>query len=365
MSTILVIEDEESIRENICEILRAESFTVVDAENGKQGVSYAQTLTPDLILCDVMMPDYDGYYVLSEIRSNPSTQITPFIFLTAKTSKEDMRIGMDLGADDYLTKPFTRGELMSAITTRLIKQVAIERKSIAKLDELRFSITRSLPHEFHTPLNGILSLSKLLREDYDVIDRDEALDMLEAIYSAGDRLYKLTQNFLLYSRLLLIEKNPEQLKALRKLNQQSPTKQIIRDIALEKAKEANREGDLRLDLQETIIPISQPKIKKIVEEVIDNAFKFSRTGTTVTVASEHLKDSFHLSISDRGRGMTETQIASIGAYMQHERETYEQQGSGLGLSVAKLLVELHGGEFLIDSIPGKHTSVVVIFSKTD
>jgi signal transduction histidine kinase len=361
MSVILVIEDEENIRENICEMLRAENFTVIDAENGQQGVAYAKEIVPDLILCDVMMPDFDGYYVLSEIRSNSSTQITPFIFLTAKTTKEDMRLGMDLGADDYLSKPFTRNELMSAITTRLIKQVAVERKSREKLDDLRFSITRSLPHEFHTPLNGIMSMAKLLREDYAVIDEDEALDMLESIYYSAERLYKLTQNFLLYSRLLLIEKNPDQVIALKKLQQESPTKEVIRDIALEKAKEANRERDLRLQLHEATVPMSQPKLKKIIEEIIDNAFKFSRIGTLVEVTSECINNTFHISVSDRGRGMTEAQIASIGAYMQHEREIYEQQGSGLGLSVAKLLVELHGGELLIDSIPGKHTSIVITF----
>ncbi|MGK7935058.1 MAG: response regulator transcription factor, partial [Xenococcaceae cyanobacterium] len=133
MSKILVIEDEQGIRENIVEMLEVENYTVLAAENGKVGVDLAHKNIPDLILCDVMMPELDGYYVLSELRSHSMTQTIPLIFLTAKTTREDMRLGMDLGADDYLTKPFTRDELLGAVTTRIVKQVAVERKSQQQL----------------------------------------------------------------------------------------------------------------------------------------------------------------------------------------------------------------------------------------
>jgi anti-anti-sigma factor len=122
MTTILAIEDDTKIRENIQEILELEGFDVLTAENGRIGVQLAQEHHPDLIICDVMMPEIDGYGVLVTLRQDPNTLKIPFIFLSARATKADFRKGMSLGADDYLTKPFTPGELREAISTRLEKQ---------------------------------------------------------------------------------------------------------------------------------------------------------------------------------------------------------------------------------------------------
>lgn len=121
MKKILIIEDNEDVRENITEILELANYEVLAAENGKVGVSYAQQHHPDLIICDIMMPELDGYGVLHILSKNPSTAPVPFIFLTAKAEKDDFRKGMNLGADDYLTKPFDDIELLDAVETRLKK----------------------------------------------------------------------------------------------------------------------------------------------------------------------------------------------------------------------------------------------------
>jgi EAL domain-containing protein (putative c-di-GMP-specific phosphodiesterase class I)/FixJ family two-component response regulator len=125
MKNILVIEDEEVIRENILKLLKAEGFNVTGAENGMQGLSLAMANLPDVILCDVMMPELDGYGVLTALRSNPVTATVPFVFLTGKAERSEMRQAMELGADDYLTKPFTKTELVGAIASRLKKQEAL------------------------------------------------------------------------------------------------------------------------------------------------------------------------------------------------------------------------------------------------
>src|SRR5665647_1781888 len=121
MEKILIIEDNDSIRENTAEILEMINYKVFCAENGKIGVEVALREAPDLILCDIMMPVLDGYGVLHMLRKNPSTKNTPFIFLTAKTERDDYRKGMELGADDYITKPFNETELLKAIESRLKK----------------------------------------------------------------------------------------------------------------------------------------------------------------------------------------------------------------------------------------------------
>jgi DNA-binding NarL/FixJ family response regulator len=119
MKKILVIEDEPEMRRNLTTILRLEKFQPVAAENGRAGVELAKRELPDLILCDVMMPELDGHGVLHALRADAATEAIPFIFLTAKGEREDLRAGMDLGADDYLTKPVPKAELLKAITVRL------------------------------------------------------------------------------------------------------------------------------------------------------------------------------------------------------------------------------------------------------
>lgn len=119
MTKILVIEDEPTVRENILELLDAEGFEAIAAENGSIGLNLAQQQLPDLILCDVLMPELDGYGVLTALRSLKTTSKIPFMFLTAKAAKTDFTQGMKLGANAYLTKPFTLDELLGAITIHL------------------------------------------------------------------------------------------------------------------------------------------------------------------------------------------------------------------------------------------------------
>ena len=121
MKKILLIEDNESLRENTAEILELANYKVITAENGKEGVEAALTEVPDLIICDIMMPVLDGFGVLHLLQKNPTTKNKPFIFLTAKSEHNDFRKGMDLGADDYITKPFTGTELLTAVESRLKK----------------------------------------------------------------------------------------------------------------------------------------------------------------------------------------------------------------------------------------------------
>ena len=358
MAKILVIEDEASIRENILELLEAENFEALGATNGKVGIKMAIAQIPDLILCDMMMPEVDGHGVLKALRSEPLTATIPFIFLTAKADKSDIRTGMELGADDYITKPCTPQELLKAITIRLEKHKAISRKSQKTLDELRTNISMSLPHELRTPLNAILGFSELMLSEYQVFQESDILEMLGQINTSGHRLYRLIQNFLLYAELEIAATNPELLKEMRN-SEFSCIKSLITQKAQQQAKQVNRTDDLQLNLHDSSVAIDSVKLAKIVEELLDNAFKFSLEGTPVLLSTLVEDQTFILSVKDRGRGMTADQIVQLEAYRQFDRKIYQQPGLGLGLAIVQRLVELHRGEFKIESLPQQETIVCV------
>jgi DNA-binding NarL/FixJ family response regulator len=125
---ILIIEDQAPMRRNVALMLELEGYTTCVAENGRVGVEVARKERPDLILCDVMMPELDGYAVVQTLREDPSFSNTPFIFLTAKSDRGDVRIGMNFGADDYLSKPVMRDELLIAIESRLARAKALQQQ---------------------------------------------------------------------------------------------------------------------------------------------------------------------------------------------------------------------------------------------
>ena len=126
MKTVLLIEDDTVLRENTAELLELSNYSVLTAANGKLGVEMANTHLPDIIVCDIMMPILDGYGVLGELSKNSNTKFIPFIFLSAKTERQDVRKGMDLGADDYISKPFSEDEIISAIESRIAKAAILK-----------------------------------------------------------------------------------------------------------------------------------------------------------------------------------------------------------------------------------------------
>lgn len=172
MKQILIIEDNKDVRENTAELLELSGYGVIKAVNGKEGVRAAQSHKPDLIICDIMMPELDGYGVLELLSNNPYTAAIPFIFLTAKTERSDIRKGMALGADDYITKPFEDSEILAAIETR-------------------FKRTEMLKTDFQRSVDGFESFVEQAKtlNDLNLISKNRTMHQFrkkEFIYSAGN-----------------------------------------------------------------------------------------------------------------------------------------------------------------------------------
>ena len=201
MAKILVIEDELFIRENIVELLEAEGHAVFSTDNGILGILWAKENKPDLVICDVMMPEISGHEVLTEMREIPETALIPFIFLTALSDKNDIRTGMELGADDYLTKPFTRKELLNAIDSRLLKQAKLmkqyneeyQRAQILeqKVEELqRLQSKYKISQEYQQALLKIDTAINLILKIYPAEKLEHNLKMIQGIYSEEISLLK-------------------------------------------------------------------------------------------------------------------------------------------------------------------------------
>ena len=358
MTKVLVIDDEMAIREVIAVTLRKSGYDVFTATNGAEGLELARKRLPDLIICDVRMVLVDGYEVLAAIRNNPSTASIPFILATSISSVERMRQGMELGADDFLPKPFTPGQLLAAVKARLEKHVILIRQAETKLALLREHLSTALPHELRTPLNGILGYADILRKQFTDLEPREVAQMAERIYKNGKRLNRLVENFLIYAQIEIVKMDYQKIEQLRK-NRAGNTEKIVDTVVCQRAYEAERTGDLTMRLSQGAVAMSAEYFSKVVEELFDNAIRYSRKGSPLEVESEVKGDVFVLRIRDQGRGMSAEQLHSIGAYMQFDRKVYEQQGSGLGLTVAMRLTEIHGGFLKLESEYEEGTTVTV------
>ena len=361
MPTVLVIEDNAAVRDYVIDTLEMAGFKTAGAADGMVGLQLARGQLPDLVVCDISMPNLDGYRVLEELRAEPDTATIPFVFLTANRAREDMRQGMELGADDYIPKPFRAAELLRAVNTQLEKQATIARQHDSTMTILRKNILYALPHELRTPLQSVIGFSQMIMmAAEDGLDPGQAVEWAEMILAGGERLHRLIENYLVYAQIALIESDPEQIEALRN-HLVADSANIITVKALQQAEQVNRSGDLQLDLCDQALRISEDSLSKLVGELVSNAFKFSDSDTLVVVRSYREGNCFVLAVSDDGRGMTERQIRNIGAYMQFERALYEQQGLGLGLVIAKRLVDLYGGNLHISSDHQHGTLITVNF----
>ncbi len=360
MKKILVIDDAEFILESTSTLLRFEGYDVETACDGEEGVKQALETKPDLILCDISMPKMDGYGVLENIRKNSITATTPFIFLTAFTEKSNMRAGMEKGADDFLVKPYTRDELIAAIDAQWNKHQLIEKQVQEKVEEVGRSVTYALPHEFRTVLNEVIGSAKYLHTSAEDVNPEEIKELSNDIVSSANRLMKITENFLTYVRIESFFSNPQKRSQLRNLLTYEPSA-MFQDIASNISQKYNRTSDLAINdlIDNVLVEISTESFHKMVDELIDNAFRFSAPGKMVTISTGVDGDLLFFIISDFGRGMSREQISGIAALAQFERTIYEQQGVGLGLVIAKRLTELHDGYFDIKSEEGVGTSITI------
>ncbi len=358
MIKILIIEDDELIRENMNELFSNEGYQVEVANDGKIGLKKIREIIPDLIVSDIMMPELDGFQVYKSIRDDPNLSIIPFIFLSALSDRKNHRIGMGLGADDYITKPFANSELLTVVKERIEKS-KLRKKA---MDDLKFNLIRSVPHEFLTPLNSILGFSQLLIEgtNSNELSTADTKEFAEYINLAGQKLLRLTTNYILLTELTLMSKNPKFTESVLSeitMNIHLSIPEFISNLA----KVNNRLEDISVYFESANLKISSKNLMKIVEELLDNAIKFSTPKTKILIRGFHEEQFYCISFQDEGIGIHFDDLKKIESFMQFERDKTEQAGLGLGLSIVMKLVDLNQGQFRIESKRGHGTIVTVKF----
>jgi len=355
---ILIVEDEKEICNDLVKILQLSEYETIHAYNGIDGYRLACKHLPDLIISDIMIPGFNGYELLSKLQEKPETSAIPFLFLSAKSNKFDLREAMNLGADDFITKPFDIDELLNTIRIRLEKKQRRELHLTKKIETLQTNLRKTMPHEVRTPLNVILGFSEFLMKNNNITKEKDLLDMIKNIHESGQRLQRTFENYLLYANLELINASQREKNKFQKYKTHMADI-YLRDISIAKATEFNRENDLVFDLVDATVLIYEEHFKKIAHELLDNSFKFSESGTMVKLTSTLTDNFLSIVITDHGRGMTEVQLQKLEEFVQFDRNTYEQQGTGLGLSIVKKIVDIYQGAFSIRSKQDSYTEVEI------
>jgi two-component system sensor histidine kinase/response regulator len=355
---LLVVEDEPNLLLGIRDILILEQYDVVTASNGKKALEVLQEFSddelPDLILSDIMMPFMNGIELLQEVRKRVEWVTIPFIFLTAKGEKADVKMGKMVGVDDYLIKPFDADELLVAVDAKLRRIRAINDVHKGAISAVKRQIMTILNHEFRTPLTLVVAYSEMLK-DYDInsMGEDELLLFLREVNNGAERLRRLVENF-----ILLVE-----LQSGETQNTYEWRKDEITDIAdivqtaftqvLPPAK-----GEHRCTLS---VPPDLPAIigdreflVVILRELLLNAVKFSKPDAPIAIEAETVDDQLHIRVIDNGRGIAPSELDLIwNSFYQIDREQFEDQGAGSGLVIAQGLARLHNGTIDVQSEVGK------------
>ncbi|OYZ01725.1 MAG: hypothetical protein B7Y37_06095 [Sphingobacteriia bacterium 28-36-52] len=341
---ILVVEDEKDIRDSLKTILELNDYEVETAENGQVGLDKAIERKPDLILCDVMMPVLDGFGLLEQLRKKSIE--TPLIFLTAKAQYNDLRTGMNLGADDYIFKPFKSAELLQSIERRLERKDQLEHHLKNLINSLEQTIILMVGHEFKTPMHGILSFTNLIKQKANDLANDEIEDFCNYLERSSNRLKQTFSKIKVYYDLKLSGIAPMSDRSKVRLDL------LVQHIASQVAAEHNRLQQLNITQMEPIeVNISVELFSIALYELIDNAFKFSDKEDTVTVNLIAGYNGVSVEILDQGKFCNASELnVQSGAIGQIKRSKFEQQGLGIGLALAMLIVNSQNGQIFFDDI---------------
>jgi signal transduction histidine kinase len=343
------------VLELIAFLLEEEGYRVLLARSGEAALAVLQLDKPDLIISDVMMPGLSGFELYEQICANAEWAHIPFIFLTAKDEKSDVRRGMGLGADDYLTKPFAPEDLLTAVQVRLMRAARTQAAVDEAAADLKEAIVETLTHEFRTPMALIMGYTELLETTGLEMNEEVFQATLLGLHEGSQRLMHLIEDFLLLSRL----NSGSLLQEIRDRPQEiiEPDPNVER--AIEQYVDQIGSGTLSFTLslggEGLQIAVAKRHLIDIVTRLVDNAVKFTEgSGGQVLVSTRRDGQFWSLKVTDDGPGIQRQALPTVfEAFRQVDRQKHEQQGAGVGLAIVRGVTEAYGGRVAVKSTPGK------------
>jgi signal transduction histidine kinase len=343
--TILVVEDDSSLLEGVRDILLLAGYQVLVARNGLEGLAVLEKETPHLIISDIMMPGMDGYRFYATLRARNEWVHIPFIFVTAKGDKSDVRRGKQLGVDEYLVKPFDEEDLLIAVRAKLQRRAQLDAVHNYQVAGLKRSILTTLNHEFRTPLTYISTYSELLRDADPDMSADELTHLMRGIKVGSERLRRLVEDFIL---LVELQTGEAQQIFQRRREWMTDLAALLQTVGANYAALATARGvSLSLDVPASLPPIwaDETYLRDALNRLVDNAIKFSKKeGGQVIVSARLVEGWVRIEIKDQGIGIRTGELDKIfDVFHQIDRAKMEQQGSGSGLAISREIAKVHGG----------------------
>jgi CheY-like chemotaxis protein len=332
MALILLIEDDAMIRENCKDLLIHGGYNCIVAKDGAEGVELTRTAKPDIIFCDITLPEMDGFQVKKALNIDEETADIPIVYLTGKTERSDLRQAMDIGAVDFITKPFKIKELYSAIERILGNQKAIKDSISQQVSSALADFVHVARHECNTPLHAIINLSRVLNER---TDAENFHLIIDSIQKSGVRLHKTLNNII-------------DLMRLRHYSDDYPDNYESVDLAgiiKSRIPAFVKKYGVAIDFDSvTSNPIFNNLLKDdvllLVNELLDNAGKFSEKNDTVEVKISGGGIDHNCTLSFSNFIVTDQpkfSVSDIKPFKQFNRAVTEQQGSGLGLHLVTIV----------------------------
>jgi CheY-like chemotaxis protein len=348
VARILAIDDDRSVLSMVSRQLVAEGHEVETAPDGLTGIERAREFLPDLILCDIVMPDPNGFEVLAALRRDPQTSAIPLIFLTGVPDPTALRPGAALGADDYLLKPFTREDLAHVVEARLARLNFVRREARRRLDALSGSLEGALPRGLLSPLTAIVGLSVFLRDEGASVPPELVCEIANGILEGSRRLEHRIEKLLTYATLERLVQ-ASRAATTHKTRHTADPGELIHRVAAEVGVALDRRADLELHADGGPLAVDPEHLARLAYELTENAFKFSPAGTPVSVVLRPQGDNvFRLLVEDQGPGipgdvLTDPPVcAGLGM---------EDEGTGFGLPIARRICKLYGATLAIEPRP--------------
>ena len=352
MFKILIVEDTLTIREEIHDILVMEGYTVFEAENGSIGFEIALKKHPDLIISDILMPKLNGFEMYKKLQNNKTTKLIPLIFLSAKAEKSDIRAGMNLGAEDYLTKPIDVEDLLNTVKIKIDKKILLAQEIIDKTTTISATLQQQkkeldnyaqlISHELKTPLRNISDVLIWIREELaHPISSENSINSIELLEKKVERMELLLIKLEQYKNISLssFKKN--------KINLNTIAKKVIAKLQVP--------SHIKVEIKNKLPTLFADEImlEKVFEILIQNALDhIDKKKGLILLACETTEEDYLFSIKDNGIGIKTKYHEKIFEMFQ----TIDSNNStGIGLSIVKKIISYYNGEVKVESKTNKET----------